>query len=80
MLRSWLKRLVGSIEADPEERARTASEMDRHRTDAIIVTDRIRYGRRIADPPIERDLGRDRDRDGWPRYGPADIVTVSVAV
>jgi hypothetical protein len=63
MLRSWLKRLFGSGEADPEERARIASEMDRHRTDAIIATERARYGRRIADSPIERDLGTDPNRN-----------------
>jgi hypothetical protein len=51
----------GAAAPDPEEQRRIEADRDRHRTDAIIATDRAKYGRRIADSPIERDLGPDRD-------------------
>ena len=62
MLGRLFRRLFGAAERDHEERVRIQAESDRHRTDAIIATDRAKYGRRIADSPIERDLGPDRRR------------------
>lgn len=61
MVGRWLRRLFGTEDADLDERRRIAAEHDRHRTDAIIAAERIKYGHRL-DSPIESDLGPERDR------------------
>ena len=61
MVARWFRRLFGTVDPDLDERRRIAAEHDRHRTDAIIAAERMKYGHRL-DSPIERDPGRGRDR------------------
>ena len=58
----WFRRIFGTDDADLDERRQIAGEHDRHKTDAIIAAERMKYGHRI-DTPLDRDAGPDVDRE-----------------
>lgn len=61
MVGRWFRRMFGMQDVDPDERHRIEAEHDRHKTDAIIAAERMKYGHRV-DSPIDPELGRERDR------------------